>query len=203
MTRFATKRRTCLLPMALVLAAPLTLTACKDEPTPDTTESVATRDDGTLTLAAALGADEDLGKTQEAIEQSQLVGVLDGPASYTLLAPTNEAFAEYGVEADALFDDASRPVLAAIVRNHVLPGHLTPEGIGAAIDRKRGPVSMTTLGNATVTFSRDGGNIRVAVEGGQPASFAQGAAAVNNGVLIPIDRLLLPRRDVAEPSNPD
>ena len=65
MTRFATKRRTCLLPMALVLAAPLTLTSCKDEPTPDTTESVATRDDGTLTLAAALGADEDLGKTQE------------------------------------------------------------------------------------------------------------------------------------------
>ena len=62
---------------------------------------------------------------------------------------------------------------------------------------------MTTLGNATVTFSRDGGNIRVATEGGQQASFAEGAAAVNNGVLIPIDHLLLPRRDAAEPSNPD
>ena len=43
----------------------------------------------------------------------------------------------------------------------------------------------------------------MATEGGQRASFAEGAAAVNNGVLIPIDHLLLPRRDAAEPSNPD
>lgn len=175
---------------ALALVSLPLVSACSkvEDENPET----ATKDDGTLTLAAALGADDELGTLRDAMEESELSGVLDGPASYTVLAPNNAAFEALGEDGTALLQDEQRPVLVAILRDHLLPGHLTPEAIGEAIDKKGGPVTMATLGQTEVTFSKSGENVSVAVEDGGNATFSGTAIAANNGVVIPIDTVLLP-----------
>jgi uncharacterized surface protein with fasciclin (FAS1) repeats len=175
---------------AIALASlPLASACTKVE---DENPETATKDDGTLTLAAALGANEELETLRGAIEQSELSGVLEGPASYTLLAPSNAAFDALGEEGATLLEDQQRPMLVAVLRDHLLPGHLTPEAIGEAIDRKGGPVTMATLGQAEVTFSKSGETVNVVMDDGSDAAFAGTAIAANNGVVIPINKVLLP-----------
>jgi hypothetical protein len=79
---------------ALALAALPLLGGCGEAE--DKQSAPVTQDDATLTLAAALGANKALGILQSAIEQSELSGVLDGRASYTVLAPKDRAFAALG-----------------------------------------------------------------------------------------------------------
>ena len=83
----------------------------------------------------------------------------------------------------------------ALLRDHLLPGHLTPESIGEAIDRKGGPVTMATLGETDVIFSREGDGIKAELEDGGSANFAGTATATNNGVVIPISQVLMPPKD--------
>ncbi len=156
---------------------------------------LAIEDDGTRTLAAVLGEEEELSTLQTAFGDAELSGVLDGPASYTLLAPRNSAFAALGDTGDRLLQDEQRPLLVGILRDHLLPGHLTPKAIAQAIAARGGPVTMTTLGGGTVRFSRRGDRIVAASsEGGPEAALVGTAVAANNGVLLPVDAVLLPRR---------
>ena len=178
-------------PAVLPLFALALLSSCGSEPETEDDDPVLTEDAGALTVAAALGSDPDLSAAQDAIEKSQLTTVLDGPASYTLLAPTNAAFAAVNDRAMPLLKPEHRPVLIAILRNHLLPGHLTPEAIDTAIDREGGPVAMTTLGRTLVYFSRSEGKLYVSL-GDTRAALVDSATAVNNGVVIPIDTILAP-----------
>ena len=179
----------------LPLFALALLSSCGSEPQPDDDNPVLTEDAGALTVAAALGSDPDLSAAQDAIEKSQLTTVLDGPASYTILAPDDAAFEALGKEGETLLEDEQRPVLVALLRDHLLPGHLTPESIGEAIDRKGGPVTMATLGETDVIFSREGDGIKAELEDGGSANFAGTATATNNGVVIPISQVLMPPKD--------
>ena len=88
---------------ALALAALPLLGGCGEAE--DKTSAPVTQNDATLTLAAALGANKALGTLQSAIEQSELSGVLDGRASYTVLAPKDRAFAALGEDGAALLED--------------------------------------------------------------------------------------------------
>ena len=175
---------------AIALVSLPLVAACSD--TEEHTAQGAMRDDGTLTLAAALGAEKDLDIVREAMDESELSGVLDGPASYTILAPDDAAFEALGKEGETLLEDEQRPVLVALLRDHLLPGHLTPESIGEAIDRKGGPVTMATLGETDVIFSREGDGIKAELEDGGSANFSGTATATNNGVVIPISQVLMP-----------
>lgn len=191
--------KTRLAPFALTV---LGLTAACGE-AQDAAPPSATMDEGTQTLAAALSAEERLDTLQEAMERSGLAGVFDGPASYTILAPEDAAFAALGKDGTALFEDAQRPVLVAILRDHLLPGHLTRKSIGAAIDRSGGPVTMTSLGQNEVTFARSDDAITVSTGDGATARIAGTAIAANNGVVIPLDTVLLPPRQDAAPNSRD
>ena len=178
-----------------VLAVRCMTTACGE--TEETDATAVTVDDGTQTLAAALGMNDELGTLRKAIDQSELAGVFDGPASYTILAPDDAAFDALGDDGAALFEDEQRPMLVAILRAHLLPGHLTPEAIGESIDRNGGPVTMTSLGETEVTFTKSGDVITVSAGDGAAAQIAGTAIAANNGVVIPVDTVLLPSSEEA------
>lgn len=177
--------------IALALACVSLTAACGGVEDEDPT--TLTQEDGSITLAAALSADDSLSVALGALEQSALSDVLESRASYTLLAPNDAAFEALGETGQALLEDeGQRPILVGLLRSHMLPGHLTPEAIGEAIERNGGPVTMTTLGDTEVTFSRDGEAIAVSAGGSEGASFAGAAVATSNGVVIPIDTVLLP-----------
>lgn len=177
---------------AIALASlPLVAACSKVE---DDNPQTETKDDGTITLAAALAAEDNMGKLRSALTQSELAGLLDGPASYTVLAPTDSAFEALGEEGKTIFDQEQQPMLIALLRDHLVPGHLTPETIAKAIADRGGPVTMTTLGEGEVTFTQGDQVINVTMPGGAKATITGTSIAANNGVVIPIDTVLLPAR---------
>ncbi len=178
--------------LAGVAGATLTLASACTEAGGEQNATVATKDDATRTLAAVLAARHDMTTLSAALGNTELSGVLDGPASYTLLAPDDAAFAALGEQGNQLMQEHQRPLLIGILRDHLLPGHLTPEAIAATAAAQDTPVVMTTLGDAGVRFSRESGRLYVSTGNGQRAEITGPAVAANNGVLIPIDRVLLP-----------
>ena len=142
------------------------------------------------TLAVAIAQAEELSTVSSALSEAGLAGVFDGPGSYTVLAPQDAAFAKLGEGATALTADENQALLVAVLRDHILPGHVTPSSIREAIDQNGGRVSMRTLGEGNVEFSLDGEAITVTGDEGTRARIAGEALAANNGVVIPVDSLL-------------
>ena len=116
--------------------------------------------------------------------------MFDGPGSYTILAPADGAFGPLESDTPALEDDARRAELVAVLRGHILPGHLTPDAIRKAIADQNGPVKMATLDDGEVTFSAQGETITVTGANGARATIGGDALVASNGVVLPIDSLL-------------
>jgi uncharacterized surface protein with fasciclin (FAS1) repeats len=142
------------------------------------------------TLAAAIGGAPGLTTVSNALSQSGLADVFDGPGSYTVLAPDDSAFARLGPQAKALTGPEHRAEMVALLRGHILPGHLTPEAIRKAIAAKKGPVKITTLGDGDVTFSDDHGKLAVTGPDGSKATVDGKALVASNGVVLPLDGLV-------------
>ena len=155
-------------------------------------ENGTTQEEATRTLAASLGDLPDMASLNGAISEAELGSIFDGPGSYTLLAPNDAAFNALGEEGKTLMSEEQRPVLIGLLREHILPGHLTPENIAQALEDKGGDVTMTTLGGGEVTFSKDGDTISVSNGMGSTAVLATNATAATNGVIIPVDTVLVP-----------
>lgn len=184
-------------PRPLLLAGAMAslplLSACSDaSDVGEAGDDAVTQQEASRTVAASLIDLPEMTSLNGAISGSQLAPIFDGPASYTLLAPNDEAFEALGEEGKALLTPEQRPVLVGLIREHILPGHLTPENIGEALDQQEGEVTMTTLGGGEVTFSRDGETITVTNGGGSTARLTDGATAATNGVIIPLDAVLAP-----------
>ncbi|WP_305098195.1 fasciclin domain-containing protein [Croceibacterium aestuarii] len=176
-------------PLAALAALSLfALGACNsaDKSQPEEPERITASD----TLAGAISADSSLSTVSEALGETGLAQVFDGAGSYTLLAPNNAAFDALGEIGDDLRNPARKAVLAAILRDHILPGYMTPKDIASAIDAKGGSVDVETMGNHTLTFSKSGDTIAVTGEDGAQAEIAGEALTANNGVAIPLNAVL-------------
>ena len=176
--------------LALVtLPASLALAACSSEPG----EAPATEATDRDTVAQAIASAGNLSTLSGALTDAQLAGVLDGSGSYTIFAPTDEAFAALGESGQLLLEVEQRPLLVGLMREHIVPGHITPDAIRQAIDAEGGPVTMTTMGGGSLTFSREGDAISVSRDGTNSATFASEGTEAGNGVVIPIDAALIPQ----------
>ena len=173
------------------------LPACSTENDTSDDQPGVTQDATTRTLVAALGDASDLGTLRTAIDMAELGSIFDGRSTYTLLAPNDAAFEALGETGETLMSEDQRPLLVGLVRNHILPGQVTLEDITAAIEANGGEVTMTTLGDGTVTFSKTGDTITVSNGQGASATNVSSATATSNGVIIPLDGVLVPKETPA------
>lgn len=171
------------------LPASLVLAACSAEPGANGPEEEADSD----TVAQAVSSAEELSTLARAVTDAQLAEVLDGSGSYTVFAPNDAAFSALGENGQRLLEVEQRPLLVGLLREHIVPGHITPDAIGTAIDEEGGPVTMTTMGGGSLTFARDGQTLTVARGEGTGARFAGETVEAGNGVVVPIDAVLVPQ----------
>merc|ERR1712224_118664 len=90
---------------------------------------------------------------EAAVIQADLVGVLDGDGPFTLLAPTDDAFADLPTElVDYLLDDANRDVLGQVLKYHVVAG----TSIDSDADIPEGTINVDTVqgGNDQITATK-------------------------------------------------
>lgn len=148
-------------------------------------------DASSATLASLISDADDLDEVSGALDQAGLTQAFDGVASYTVLAPNDEAFAALAPVEQNLPEEDRGAVLAAVLRDHILPGYLTPEDIGKAIEAQQsGTVSIQTMGDSTLTFAMEGEAIRVTSSDGSSAILLGEGLRGSNGVAIPIDAVL-------------
>ena len=173
---------------ALAAATVLMLPACSGD---GADESDATAEVSDETLASVVEDADGLSVVAEVLGDAGLAQVFDGAASYTLFAPQDAAFDALGEAGNDLRTPEQRAAMVAILRDHIVPGYLTPDDIANAVDvADDGSVEMRTMGAHTLTFTGEGETITVTGEDGSSAQFAGDALRASNGVAIPLDGVL-------------
>ena len=151
--------------------------AAESEPTDDTLAAAISDADGLTVVASALG-------------DSGLAQVVDGAGSYTIFAPNDAAFEALGETGAALREPGQSAAMAAVLRDHIVPGYLTPADIESAIEAQGGAVKVETMGDHALTFTRADDGIRVTSEDGSAAMLTGNALKARNGVAIALDGVL-------------
>ncbi|WP_420472491.1 fasciclin domain-containing protein [Brevundimonas sp. FT23042] len=166
-------------------AAALTLAACgRSEPAAD----AGVAEPSSRTLAASLDENDDLDSLEAVIEAAGLQTVLEGVGPYTIFAPTDAAFTAAG---GAPGED-EKAQGATLVRAHIVPGVVTRADISAALDRAAdGKVTLRTMDDGVLTFTREGQTIRATAADGAAAALTGTETAASNGVIQPIDGVLV------------
>lgn len=176
--------------IGVTTAALLMLGGCS-QPAEGDHPVAATSDAAAGTVASVVAGSGDHRKLAAALNDTRLAPVLDGKGEYTLLAPSDAAFAALGDKGTALTAKDQHPLMIAVLRGHILPGQVTPKSVAAAIARKKGAVEMRTMAGATVTFARSADGLTVS-NGGSTARLASASIASSNGAVLPIDKVLMP-----------
>lgn len=177
------------------------LAGCGDSDKGVDETSASTGNAGQRTLASAIGNAPGLTTISGALSEAGLAGVFDGPGSYTVLAPDDDAFAKLGDDGRTLTDAERRAELVAVLRGHILPGHLTPDAIRKAIARENGPVTVRNLADGSVTFAASGDAITVSGADGAKAAIDGEALVASNGVVLPLDGLIKKAEPEPEPAS--
>jgi uncharacterized surface protein with fasciclin (FAS1) repeats len=171
---------------ALTPAVVLTLAACGGG---DDKEGAGTAAAPSAQNLAATVQDGDLATLEGVLSNTGLTTVLEGKGPYTVFAPTDAAFTSAGAD---FTSEALRAEGAAVLRAHIVPGSLTRRDITAALDRAGGEgVEMRTMADTLLTFTRDGSAIVATAADGARARLSGEETLASNGVLQPVDALLV------------
>jgi uncharacterized surface protein with fasciclin (FAS1) repeats len=178
-----------------VCAAALALAACNDNRTDSNnvapTQSGEAKDAaGDKTIAASLDQN---GKFFQAARAVGLDATLAGPGPYTVLVPTDEAFAK--VKIGSLNDPANgqnRAEVTRVLTYHILPGVVLLDDINKAIDAGGGKAVLATMGGETITATKEGDKIVFTDAGGGKATVSGGEQKLSNGAVYSVDGVLTP-----------
>jgi uncharacterized surface protein with fasciclin (FAS1) repeats len=132
------------------------------------------------TIADVVIADASFSLLKNALTKADLVSTFQGTGTFTVFAPTDDAFKAVGVT-QAFIDANTKETLAAVLKYHVLGAKVAAADIATADNTE-----VTTLnGKAFVTKNAAG----VSING---AKVSKADVAASNGVIHVIDRLILP-----------
>jgi uncharacterized surface protein with fasciclin (FAS1) repeats len=138
-------------------------------------------DEDEATLASILSMDEKYKMFNSSLEKAGLLETIDRQNSITVFAPTNEAF-------EALSPDLKKKLSEPEILTQVLQYHLVMGNIGED-DIKRQAVATVLKQNAVeITGVPVGNKVGVKLNN----AMASEPLAASNGVIIPIDRVLIP-----------
>lgn len=164
--------------LALVFASSLFVASCNEDD--------STIDNEPQTIAEIASADPNFSTLVSALERTGLTSVVSGTGSYTVFAPTNDAFEALGVDLSTLSDEA----LTEILLYHVLSAEVMSADISAGqtyvtTAATTGPnesaLSLLIEKGASVTLN---GSINVTTA---DLEASNGVIHVIDGVITPLD----------------
>jgi uncharacterized surface protein with fasciclin (FAS1) repeats len=183
----------------LVLVLGASLAACssddEDEATTTTAASTETTEaETTETTEAAAGdtiadlavATPELSTLVAAATAADLVSVLSGPGTYTVFAPTNDAFAAIQSTVDTLLKPENKAKLTSVLTYHVLQNQVLSS------DLKEGDQTVTTVLGETLVVNLTGAVVTITDSTGAKATVSTADVTASNGVVHIIDKVLIP-----------
>ena len=145
-------------------------------------------------MAEALGQNADHSSFLQAIEAAGLTQTLRGVGPYTVFAPNNAAFAAIpAATREGLNSPDQRERLIALLSYHIVPGTVTAQDLGRAVDSGQGGrAELATVAGDNLTVTRDGDALIIADGSGGRARITQADQLSSNGVVHSVDRVLMP-----------
>lgn len=177
--------------LACMVLASLGLAGCGGEAQNAQGNAAANATESNKGLAAVEEA-EGLSTAGRLLKSAGLEKTLTGPGSYTVFAPSDEAFAALPEDQRKLLEsEAGRPQLLALLRQHITPGYVTPGDFSAAVARSGPRVEVASLGAAPIVVRKQGEAILLGTGDGA-ARIIGGAVPLANSIVYRIDRVLPP-----------
>jgi uncharacterized surface protein with fasciclin (FAS1) repeats len=129
-----------------------------------------------------------------AVKAADLVGTLKGKGPFTVFAPTNAAFKLLpDGTVETLLKPENKGMLTSVLTYHVVPGRYDAKALMDLIHKGHGQASLKTVNGANLTFVMNGDrNIIVKDAKGNQANIAVYDVYQSNGVILVIDKVLLP-----------
>lgn len=128
-----------------------------------------------------------------AVKAAGLVETLQGAGPFTVLAPTDAAFAKLPKgTVENLVKPENKEMLTKILTYHVLAGKYNAKEIWAAVKAGNGMSRMKTVQGEELTFWTKGKNLYVKDAKGNSAKVTIADVNQSNGVIHVIDTVLMP-----------
>jgi uncharacterized surface protein with fasciclin (FAS1) repeats len=129
-----------------------------------------------------------------AVKAAGLVNTLEGKGPFTVLAPTNEAFAELPPgTVDTLLKPENKATLVKILTCHVIAGDVLSGTIAKMVKADGGTHEVTTVGGCKLWLSLKGKSVMIKDEAGGMAMVTIANVKQSNGVIHVINHVLLPK----------
>ena len=129
-----------------------------------------------------------------AVQAAGLVETLSGAGPFTVLAPTNEAFAKLPAgTVENLLKPENKDTLVKILTCHVIAGNAMAADIMGMIEADGGKHVVKTVGGCEFTLSTKDGKVMIEDGTGNIATVTIADVKQSNGVIHVIDTVLLPK----------
>jgi uncharacterized surface protein with fasciclin (FAS1) repeats len=129
-----------------------------------------------------------------AVKAAGLVETLEGKGPFTVLAPTNEAFAALPAgTVDSLLKPENKDKLVKILTCHVIAAKALSTDIAAMAKKDGGTHTVDTVGGCKLALKADNGKVTITDENGNVANVTIADVMQSNGVIHVIDKVLLPK----------
>ena len=164
----------------------------EDAPPAETAAAADPAASGTI-VAVAQGAGS-FSTLVAAVQAAGLVDTLNGAGPFTVFAPTDDAFGKVpAATRDALLAPAGKADLTKILTYHVVAGRVDAATLTRQIQEGGGSARLTTVEGGVLT-ARAGadGSVTLTDETGGTATVVQTDVAATNGVIHPLDTVVMP-----------
>ncbi len=128
-----------------------------------------------------------------AVKAAGLVETLSGAGPFTVLAPTNEAFAKLPAgTVENLLKPENKDMLTKILTCHVIAGNAMSADIVGMVEADGGAHKVTTVGGCEFTIKSADGKVTIEDGQGNVGTVTIADVKQSNGVIHVIDTVLLP-----------
>ena len=129
-----------------------------------------------------------------AVKAAGLVETLSGAGPFTVLAPTNEAFAKLPAgTVENLLKPENKDMLTKILTCHVIAGNAMSADIVGMVEADGGAHKVTTVGGCEFTIKSADGKVTIEDGQGNVGTVTIADVKQSNGVIHVIDKVLLPK----------
>ena len=185
----------------------LALAACSSEAPTDTTTdtevvadetaggdmAVATDAEGSKNIVALAQSNPDVSTLVTAVTAAGLGETLSGTGPFTVIAPTNAAFAKVDkATLDGLMKPESKDKLGGILKYHVISGNIKSGDLAKQIADGNGTATIKTLNGGSLKAMMDGDKIVLTDAKGGKATVTAPDMIASNGTVHVVDTVLMP-----------
>jgi uncharacterized surface protein with fasciclin (FAS1) repeats len=178
-------KKTLTLAVSVLCLLSLVLVACSDDKDSKSDETTTTTEKKKSIVDVASGND-DFSTLVSLVKDANLDSLLQADGTYTVFAPTNDAFAKVPAETLAAIK-ANPDALKAVLTYHAVSTEVLMSS-----DFTDGQVIETASGY-TLTVNVKDGNVTLTTDAGATVNVVKADVGASNGVIHAIDGVLVPK----------